>query len=159
LEYLTIMRLKVFCCPARVLLVGAACAAGLLTLAGCGGGTVAVQGKATLDGKPVPAGAGVTFVPDGTGATASNTATGVVGADGTYKVSTGGKSGVFPGHYKVTISPPPATTGGGADPGNIAAPAKTAGPVTDPIPKKYEDASQTPLKVDVPGNYDLTLTH
>lgn len=75
----------------------------LLGLAGCGSsGGVAVTGRVTLDGQPLP-NAEVTFHPQeetkGLGGSA------VTGPDGRYElVSAQGKKGVAPGDYRVVIS-------------------------------------------------------
>jgi hypothetical protein len=125
----------------RALMVSVCCAS-LLALTGCiGGGTVAVQGKVMLDGKPLPAGV-VAFLPEH--ANSRSTAMGDIGPDGTYTMRTmSGQSGVLPGHYKVTVNAAPSST-----------PAARSG-----IPRKYNDVSNTPLTMDVPssGGYDLKL--
>lgn len=73
-------------------------------LAGCGGGSALqpVSGKVLSDGKPAT-GATVMFYPDGPADVNARPATGVVGADGTYTLSTGADGGVAPGKYLVTV--------------------------------------------------------
>lgn len=80
---------------------------GLLTLLGCGSSgkdkLVPVSGKVTLNGTPLTAGQ-VAFHPDtAKGNNAKGVPTGTIGADGTYTLSTDGKSGAPAGWYKVTV--------------------------------------------------------
>ncbi len=82
---------------------------------GCGGDTgpalVPVTGNVTLNGKPLE-GALVRFTPD-----ASNKegrpAEDMTGPQGNYKANTGGRSGVVPGKYKVSITKAPSSPGAG----------------------------------------------
>lgn len=82
-----------------------AAAAGLaLFLAGCGGGgdrpTAVVEGKITVNGKPVPNGT-VMFVPVETGAPA----TGEIRPDGTYRMTTySDGDGAVVGKHQVSIT-------------------------------------------------------
>lgn len=77
-------------------------------IVGCGpsdfvGGTVPVQGKVMVDGKPANHGS-VTYWPDAAkGNTSKYEAVGVIGSDGTYTLSTRNKPGALPGAYKVTV--------------------------------------------------------
>ncbi len=88
----------------------------LLLSVGCGGpaavATVPVSGKVTLDGQPVISGQ-VSFAAadDKVGA---GLCTGIIGADGEYKISSDGKPGAPLGKYKVTVTPsmtPPVSGG------------------------------------------------
>lgn len=73
-----------------------------LTLSGCGGGAASVtlveaKGKVLLDGEAL-ANAQVSFIP-----ASGPSATGTTTADGTFKLTTGGRLGVMPGECKVTV--------------------------------------------------------
>lgn len=95
---------------------------------GCGGGsapeTYPVNGKVTVDGKPLEAGS-ITFHPDPPG---SSPGTSMMVNMGTYATS------VAAGKYKVTIEPPV-----------IDAPAQKYDP-------KYSDKDKTPLSYTVERN-------
>lgn len=119
-----------------------------LMLAGCGSGeapTFTVRGKVTLDGEPVGGGS-VAYLPDA--ADAKYTPTAAIQPDGSYTLTTNGKSGAPAGDYKVTV-----TT-------NVP----TATPYTGkPVPPKYGVAASTPLKKTVTSGsaentYDLELS-
>ncbi len=73
---------------------------GLLTLTGCGSdfSTVPVSGVVTLDNQPV-AGAGVVYIPDQPGPTASAT----TDAEGRYTLMTGKLKGAGIGKYRITV--------------------------------------------------------
>lgn len=80
--------------------------AGILLVAGCGGGTnkelIPVTGKVTLDGKAAPHSL-VTFSP--VGDTKGNGGSGKADAEGRYEAMTPqGHKGLHPGKYKVVIS-------------------------------------------------------
>src|SRR5262249_9934025 len=67
---------------------------------GCGSDTVKVRGPVTLDGKPLPMGTAVTFVPVDKG----RSATGATQADGSFRLTTfKPEDGALPGEYKVTV--------------------------------------------------------
>ena len=74
-----------------------------LAAAGCGEQTATVSGTVTLDGMPVamgPAQRGtVVFHP----ASGGPLATGMIAADGNYRLSTGGSTGVAAGDYLVSV--------------------------------------------------------
>jgi hypothetical protein len=134
-------------------------------LAGCNKGgssnTVPVEGKVTLDNKPLTSGT-VYFLKEGKGSDPPATvAFGDINSEGVYTVKTQGKPGAPTGHYKVTVSAaPPAGQDPGAMVGGGKPPPPGGGaPPVSPIPRKYGEASSTPLTVDVPGNYDLALKH
>lgn len=128
-------------------------AAVLTNLAGCGGGSGAppvvtvheVKGQVLLaDGKPLGGGR-IYFVPkDGT-----TTSEGVIGADGTFSLTTGNSgSGAPPGEYKVRIEPD--------DPSLLAIHKGRPGSQAKklPFPKKYldEDSSELTAKVEPKAN-------
>ena len=129
---------------------------GLLLLAGCPGpkkaSVYSVTGKVTVEGKPL-IGCVILFAPVGTGSTAS----GAIGPDGSYKLSTdGGRQGALPGKYKVQFAPgqemmqkmmmeqmmsgPPA--------GGVKA-KQTAPKFKAPYPESYGDAATSPKEVTV----------
>jgi hypothetical protein len=63
-----------------------------------------VKGKVTIDGN-LMSGGSVRFVPDkAKGTHSGHEPVGVIGSDGTYTVSTAGKTGAAPGWYKVTVA-------------------------------------------------------
>ncbi len=78
-------------------------------VAGCGdksslGSLHDVKGKVTIDGTPMTAGS-VRFVPDkAKGNQAGHEPVGVIGSDGSYSLSTAGKTGAPAGWYKVTVA-------------------------------------------------------
>src|SRR5262245_26780612 len=75
---------------------------GLTLLVGCNSGSVSgivpVSGKVTYKGAPVE-GAIVTFVPEGSG----RTATATTRASGVFSLTTVDSPGAMPGKYKVTV--------------------------------------------------------
>lgn len=78
--------------------------ASLLSFSGCGESgpkLVGVTGTVTLNGKPFE-GASVVFAPDPSNKE-GRAATDVTGPEGNYKAMTGGRSGMVPGKYKVTV--------------------------------------------------------
>jgi hypothetical protein len=116
------------------------------------GTTYPVSGKVTMEKTPLTAGL-VTFIPHKEkGNTSRFSPTGSIGADGTYTLTTEGKTGAPPGWYKVTVTTnvPPSGT-------EISKPAVT-------VPPKYEDAAHTPLEKEViaspeEGRYNLDVRH
>ena len=77
---------------------------------GCGnesklppGETGEVQGKVTYKASPVPAGWTIVFMHDET----SQTGTGSIAPDGTFKLRMQGGTKILAGDYKVCLSPPP----------------------------------------------------
>jgi hypothetical protein len=124
--------------------------AAVVVLAGCGKSgpkTAVVRGTVTYKGKPVPNGS-VLFVPDG-----GPTATGEIGPDGSYTLTTFKKGdGAVLGPHKVIIS---ATQ----DMGDRLP--EDRSPMPPPIvPEKYSSYGTTDLKVEVKDeenviNFDL----
>jgi len=109
-----------------------------------------VAGVVTLDGKPL-ANASVQFLPVGAG----RDATATTNAAGEFVMSTiDPRDGVFPGKYKVLITPLPAAPEGGPKPMSIdeamAAAAAAPPPVDSGFPQKYSLPAVTPLNVEVP---------
>ena len=111
-------------------------------MAGCGGGDGALQvtGKVTsADGSPIPCEAGmVLFQPATTGENASEKhATGGVKPDGTFEMMTRTPGdGMQPGKYKVVLQ-----LWKNYDKQQLA------------VPKKYGDATTTPLEATVDGDH------
>jgi hypothetical protein len=110
---------------------------------------VPVKGKVVLkkSGKPVTFGT-VVFVPDKDN-TLRQVATGTINPDGTYELTTEGRSGVPTGSYVACVRGPMRKVDG-KDPPPI------------PFSMKYFDANESPLRIEVvenpaPGAYDLEL--
>jgi hypothetical protein len=114
----------------------------LLLLAGCGSDNKPmsvyvqpVKGTVTLaSGKP-QAGGLVSFVPAKEGAVE---ASGTIGSDGTYTLSTAGKPGAAAGSYKVRIEPDAETLKTGANKKTIL-----------PFDRKYSDETTSNLTAEV----------
>ncbi|NBU41142.1 MAG: hypothetical protein EBS51_10150 [Planctomycetia bacterium] len=140
----------------------------LAFVAGCGkaadgfsGQRGKVSGKATLAGEPLPAGCQVLFIAKQGGYTAS----GPVGADGTFAIEYQVPQGLPVGDYVVQISPPATTTAAApVDPAEMArkmtlsADAKPAS--TLPFPERYASTSTSGLAFTVqPGanTFELSL--
>ena len=95
----------------------------------------------------------IIFVPVGAGSTAS----GVIGIDGSYKLSTdGGREGALPGKYKVRFALSQAMSqkmmaeqmmSGRPTPGDTGKP--TAPKFKGPYPESYGDAATSPKEVTV----------
>jgi hypothetical protein len=92
------MRLRKVWLPVCAAFFVAACA-------GCGGGLVPVEGKMTLDGKPLE-GAYVVFFPVGASVNDPTMFSGLTDARGHYEMRGrgGGPIGVLPGKYRVTLT-------------------------------------------------------
>lgn len=121
----------------------------LVAATGCGearGPIGQVHGKVTFEGKPVASGAAVSFLAAGGGAS------GVVGADGSYRVVSTQGEGVAAGTYKVLVLPP-----GGSTPTPEEAmkasmsngKGQAAAPSDPTIPEKYRSAATTPLSYEI----------
>jgi hypothetical protein len=127
-------------------------ALGGVCLAGCGASPVVrVQGKVTVEGKPLPQGV-VIFQPDpARNNSSAQEARGAIRADGSYDLLTNGRLGVMPGRYKVcvvAVSKRPTPKGGW-----------TVRPL---IPPKYGNPATSGLEVEAgpgkpAGAYDLAL--
>jgi hypothetical protein len=123
-----------------------------LTLApGCSGAKklnlAPVSGTVKVGGVPLTSGQ-ISFLP--TSKEQEGTlAAGTIGADGTFTISTGGKSGAPLGTYKITITPSMVPTGDGKPP-------------TASFNVKYQSIASTPLTKEViatpeAGRYDFNL--
>jgi hypothetical protein len=123
-----------------------------LGLAGCakkGMKTAVVKGTVSYDGKPLPYGS-VLFIPESPGPTA----TGEIGPDGTYTLTTYAKGdGAVLGKHKVVVSAQEDTSNQLPDSRN---------PLPPPIvPDKYTNPATTDLRAEVEDtvntkNFELT---
>jgi len=137
------------------------CLSIVLAAVGCGGKDklVTVEGKATVNGAPLPGGM-VTFNPVDT---KGKSAIGAV-ADGVYKLTTDGKSGAPVGKYKVSYSSPAPAGFATGDPSSLgSAPPPAARPRENLVAPKYEGIGTTDMIIEVvaspsPGTYDLKFT-
>jgi hypothetical protein len=147
----------------------------LLAGAGCGKSIYPLQGRVTLDGKPVP-NAMVRLVPENQ--TSPRLAYGQTDADGRFVLSTfGGNDGILPGTYRVTVSNPDNTMPPlGAPSGNEEENAKAMqeyrrryeemkkrAPIKGQLPVMYAEPDMTPLRWKVPedgaeANLELSST-
>lgn len=149
-------------------------AAMLFMLTGCGGGPAvySITGKVTIGGKPAE-GVRISFMPTDA---AGIVATGVVNADGTYKVYSllpeqqTASEGALPGQYKVVLAAgagggmqqptfttsegsAPSVSGGaaGSQPYGAAGsgPTQPPGSGEPPFPKEYLSAESSPKSFEV----------
>ncbi len=128
-------------------------AGGLLGLAGCGGKELPVAGHVTLNDQPLTRGM-VAYTPDESKGNTSKAASfGSIGPDGTYTLMTGERPGAAPGWYRVTVQTSMPANGAvkGSELPRVVA-----------LNPQYQDAKQTPLRVEVvsspgSGHYNLKL--
>ncbi|MFT3920904.1 MAG: hypothetical protein QM778_00050 [Myxococcales bacterium] len=139
----------------------------LVLIAGCGGrGMGKVQGKVTVNGKPVTSGTIMFYPAEGPGATGS------IGPDGSYTMSTHKPGdGAVIGTHKVAIHSTSVGAGSMEAPktlddelrgssSNSAAKILVPGKVTWLVPEKYSTIEQSPLTAEVkagmnPINFDI----
>ncbi len=123
--------------------------------AGCGG-TVAlspVEGKVSVDGAPLTKGS-IRFMPDKEKGNAETVEpVGEIGAGGSYKLMSNGKSGAAAGWYKVGVN------GSGSEIPDSTKPLATKSPVAS----KFADPNLSGLKVEVvaspaSGAYDFKVS-
>jgi hypothetical protein len=125
-----------------------------------------VKGKVSLNNAPLKGGT-ITFVPDDAkGNKSKSSPTGMISQDGTYSLTTDGRSGAPAGWYKVTVSTdsPGMGMGGGATTPDPNKPQVAAlgggGPRVDP---KYKDPARTTITKEVVASgagadqYDVTV--
>jgi hypothetical protein len=137
-------------------------AAGLLVLSagtlGCGGiKTYPIEGRVTLDGKPVAA-ANVTLHPIGD-LPMGRAAT---GSDGSFRIQSTTGDGLPAGEYEVSIikqefHPPGGNTKAAESPLDMA----MGWRITNLLPRRYGNSTTSGLKVTVPSEpdaYELKLT-
>lgn len=134
----------------RVIALFAFCAVLLVLAAGCGSDKIAVypvQGKVTFEGKPLPGGGSISFIP--IKSQPGKTAAGEIGADGNYRLTTHSHGdGSMTGEFRVVINQivdrePEASTDGG----KVAK--ATSLPMSDRIPPIYADHANSPLTATV----------
>jgi hypothetical protein len=125
-----------------------------LTASGCGGGgpsLVTLTGKVTQAGKPVE-GAAVMFMPT-LSSKDVQPAQDTTGPDGSFTLMTGGRSGVVPGKYQVTIMkalPTPASEAFVDDPFMATmAPGAPKGKKAGSGPEQFTFEREVPLQGDV----------
>lgn len=127
---------------------------GLVVLAGCTSppaSTFPVQGKVTVQKKPLTAGT-VYFWPDTSKGNASKeSAVGRIEPDGSYKLQTNGRNGAPPGWYKVTVD-------------QVVMPGEAGATAVKPVPinAKYRKADTSGISIEVsenpkPAAYDIEL--
>jgi hypothetical protein len=137
-------------------------------LIGCGGDPSKpklgrVSGKVTYHGQPVTKGM-VSFVPSsGPGAETGQSATGEIGPDGSYTLTTfENNDGAVLGEHKILVKSreeDPALKGGGMPIPDAQGKFKIK-PPKHLVPKKYESADQTPLRLTVKegsNSFDIEL--
>ena len=114
-------------------------------LQGCGKGglegpTGTVSGTVTMAGKPL-SDASITFFGESNG----DTATAVLGSDGTYSLKYEGGFSVPAGDYRVAViaGPPPGEKA--PDPADLMKTMKPSGMGKSPIPAKYRDPKTSAL--------------
>ena len=116
--------------------------------------TFPVSGKVTVGKKALTTGF-VTYTPDaGKGNTSKESAIGMIGADGTYKLVTNGRDGAPLGWYKVSVNPQGMPSGDTPPPKELPKP--TA------INPKYQKGDTSGISIEVkeqapPGAYDIDL--
>jgi hypothetical protein len=121
-----------------------------------------VSGKVTMKTGALKGGV-VTFVPDeAKGNKSKLSPTGKITSDGTYSLTTEGRSGAPLGHYKVTVNPDTPGMGGGTTPDPNKPSVGLTNPEATKIDPSYKDPSRTPLQREVvasapAGKYDLEV--
>jgi hypothetical protein len=147
--------------------------AGLVFWTGCNSGGYSgpagtVSGTVTLNGAPVPQGCSVAFVSD-----KGFTASGQVGADGSYQLSVVGEegsttSGIPVATYNVSVNPPAGGEGSEGDYDAMMEEESEAGEdqaeesqaEAEVIPAKYQSGATSELSFEVkegPNTIDITL--
>jgi hypothetical protein len=124
----------------------------ILALAGCGG-PVEVQGKVTMNGKPLP-GATVVFIPEGGGPEAGAQ----TDEEGNFSLNGTKADGTPPGEYRVIVSKkewPPGVKP--PDPKEMTFASVLR--MRETVPQKYTVQDKTPLRVTVPrgGTRDVLV--
>jgi len=137
----------------------------LLFIGGCGKSEplYTVSGK-VMHGKTPLTGGQITYIPDESkGNKTKHSPSGKIGSDGSYTLTTDGKTGAPAGWYKVIVTTQTPGMGGAVtpgEPGKVAPLNPSSGPKIDP---KYMDMTQTPVKKEVVASgaasdaYDVTV--
>jgi hypothetical protein len=132
---------------------------GLFIIAGCSrkhdyGPTGTIEGRLTMEGKPLPKGTKVLFMEQREGFLAF----GATDEDGRFKIASWNDGNMPVGKYKVTIQP--AGMGDGEQPFDIDAPARKR-PAKKPaagFPKRYRTITTSKLEYTVDeGANDFTI--
>lgn len=118
---------------------------------GCGPASsltlVPVEGRVTLDGKPVP-GCIVTFEPADQHAATGPQAVGVADKDGWFRVrSSGNRLGAVPGVHRVFVAPTDVVSAAGESRPAAQHPEATASP--DLVPPRYQSPGTSGLEATV----------
>jgi hypothetical protein len=140
--------------PRRVQVMAAVAEISIAVCMGCGQEgpkLVKVQGKVTLQNRPLVAGV-VTFQPLENGVVSTRRPSiGVIGSDGLYRMSTfSSYDGVVPGEYLVSVDGSLKNSGG--VPQSIDPDAPSAQPTGDNVPQKYLSPQTSGLKATVPSD-------
>jgi hypothetical protein len=110
-----------------------------------------VTGKVTVDGNPLTLGS-VRFVPDKTkGNTSPTESVGEIKSDGTYTLTTNGKTGVPAGWYKVTVTAAEPVDSSKPFSGKVLVAPKYNVPETSGIDKEVKSSAAA-------GAYDIAVT-
>jgi hypothetical protein len=121
-----------------------------------------VSGKVMLRDGALTGGV-VTFIPDDSkGNKTKLSPTGKIGSDGSYSLTSEGRSGAPLGWYKVTVNSDTPGMGGGTAP-DPNKPSLPTGQDTAKFDPSFKDAARTKLRIEVvasasAGHYDLKLT-
>lgn len=134
----------------------------LVCLVGCGERLYRVKGTVTFEGKALPGGGSISFVPQGTEKVRE--AGGVIKEDGTFELTTNHPGdGAMAGDYRVIIRQTAEIEPENVGDNGKAAPRKSLSlPANERIPAKYADPYNSPLKAKVeaksPNEISFQLT-
>ena len=123
---------------------------------------VSASGVVTLNGQPL-ANAEVRFYPQDSALSGDFIGSAVTDAQGRYAMVTNGQQGAVPGLNRVTVSegPTPPGSRGRSEKAHAILEEYTSKLANRPIPPKYGNVADTPLKVTVTpseSNYPLELS-
>jgi hypothetical protein len=122
----------------------------LVFLAGCGTNNAVypVRGKITFEGKPLPGGGSISFVPLDN--QEGKTAGGEIAADGTYQLSTySDGDGSMPGEFRVVIYQVTQQESQNTEDGQKPGRPTTSVSAADRIPEVYADPRKSTLRATV----------
>ena len=130
-----------------VRILGLAVVFGALT--GCGDKLYKVKGNVTFEGKPLPGGGSISFVPNA--GEKLREAGGTINEDGTYELTTNTPNyGAMAGKYRVVIHQTTEREGKNVgDTGKSGSGGALSLPPKDRIPGKYADHNNPPLTAKV----------